>query len=44
LIGGNRSEAARAGRVATVLTASGQTLMDPAATTEPFLFYRAVGQ
>jgi len=29
--------------VATVpIPASGQTLIDPAATTEPFLFYRAV--
>jgi len=29
--------------VATVpIPASGQTLLDPAATTEPFLFYRAV--
>jgi len=24
------------------IPASGQTLIDPAATTEPFLFYRAV--
>ena len=29
--------------VATVpIPANGQTLIDPAATTEPFLFYRAV--
>ena len=29
--------------VATVpIAASGQTLIDPTATTEPFLFYRAV--
>jgi len=31
--------------VATVpIPASGQTLIDPAATTEPFVFYRAVKQ
>ena len=27
---------------AVPIPASGQTLIDPAATTEPFLFYRAV--